>query len=135
LSLLISLYYASVEEIGRERWTDGLTNLVECIYGLELAKMSISGSCSAGTHVGNYSATNVPTTQKDKLTLSSKRRPNFETHKRYWNEHKLAHGFCHDLEPRTTVLVKASSNLLDWTGEEAFVFTKFLVLARMNVLQ
>jgi hypothetical protein len=61
-----------------------------------------------------YGATNVAPTQKDKPLLSSKRRPHFQTHKGPWNEHKLGHVSRWGPKRKTTVLARASSNLLDW---------------------
>jgi hypothetical protein len=67
---------------------------------------------SAGVLIRNYGATNVAPTQKDKPLLSLERRPHLQTHKRSWNERKLVHGSRRSPKPRTTVLARASSNLL-----------------------
>jgi hypothetical protein len=57
-------------------------------------------------------ATNVASTQKDQPLFSLYRKPHFETHERLWNEQKFGHGFRRGLKPSTTVLARASSNLL-----------------------
>jgi hypothetical protein len=44
---------------------------------------------STGTVVRDFDATNMAPTQKDKSLLSSNGRPQFQEHKRSWNEHKL----------------------------------------------
>jgi hypothetical protein len=51
-------------------------------------------------------------TQKAQPFLSSKRRPDFQTHKRRWKENKLIIG----PKPIATVLARANSNLQGWTG-------------------
>jgi hypothetical protein len=61
----------------------------------------------------NYSATNVLPSQKDQPLLSSKRRPHFQTCKLSWNEQIFGHGSGWGLKPRTALLVRASSSLLD----------------------
>jgi hypothetical protein len=70
---------------------------------------------SAGTVVRNYVATNVARNQAYQPLLSSKNRLHCQTHKRFWNEHKLGHRSRRVSKPRTTVLARASSSLLDWT--------------------
>jgi hypothetical protein len=75
--------------------------------------MPLAGRClNAGTVVLNYRTANVAPTQKDKPCLSSKRRPDFQTHKWSWNEQKFDRGFRQGSKPRTTVLARASSKLL-----------------------
>jgi hypothetical protein len=82
------------------------------MYGVDKVQMPLPGHrVNAGTLKQNV----VPT-QKDKPLLSSKRRPHFQTHERSWKEYKLGHGSRQGLKPRTGVLVRASSSLLDWTG-------------------
>jgi hypothetical protein len=49
--------------------------------------------------------------------LTSKRRPHFQAHKWFWNEHKLYHGPRRGLKLRTTVLSRASSNLAGQSGD------------------
>jgi hypothetical protein len=61
------------------------------MYGVHKVQMPLPGPCiSAGKLVGNYSATNVGPTQKDRPLMGP--------------------------EPGMTVLVRANGNLLDWTG-------------------
>jgi hypothetical protein len=48
-----------------------------------------------------------------------------QTHERSLNEHKLGHGSQRASKPRTTMLAKASRNLLGWTvsrGVEIYMF-------------
>jgi hypothetical protein len=79
--------------------------------------MSLPGrSVSAGTLVPNYGVTNVKPTQKDQPLFSLKRGPHFQTHNWCWNEHNLGHRFWRVPKIRTTVLARASNNLLDCTG-------------------
>jgi hypothetical protein len=46
----------------------------------------------SGALFRNYGATNMAATQKDKPPLLPKSGPQFQTHKRSWNEHKLVMG-------------------------------------------
>jgi hypothetical protein len=70
---------------------------------------------TSGTHVRNYGAINVAPTQKGQALLSLKRRrPHFQTLKRSWNKQKVRHEARGDQKPRTTVMVRARSNLLQY---------------------
>jgi hypothetical protein len=68
---------------------------------------------SAGSFVLNYGATNLAPSQKDQSPLSSKRRSHLKTCKWSWNEQKFGHGSQGGSKPRTTLLAKASRNILD----------------------
>jgi hypothetical protein len=52
-----------------------------------------------------------------------------QTHKWSWNGHKLGHGSRRGYKPRTTVLVRASSNLLDWKPVSWDVNTESVAVA------
>jgi hypothetical protein len=54
--------------------------------------------------------------QKEKPLLSSKWRPHFQAHKRFWNEYKLSHWSWRGSKTRTTELARSSITLLKWTG-------------------
>jgi hypothetical protein len=69
--------------------------------------MPLPGRCvSAGALVLNYGATNVAPTQRDRHLLSSAKHIN-------GLEQKFGHGSRQGPKPRSTVLARASSNLLD----------------------
>jgi hypothetical protein len=56
----------------------------------------------------------------EKPLLLLKKRSHFQTHKESWIEHKLDHGSQWGTKSRMTVLAKAISSLLDWTGLDYF---------------
>jgi hypothetical protein len=62
------------------------------------------------------------------ICLSSKRRPHFQIDKRSHNKHKLGHGSRWDSKPRTIVLARTNSNLLDWTGMDSISKPRITVL-------
>jgi hypothetical protein len=73
-----------------------------------------AGRCvSAGTFVLNYGATNMEPTQKGQPLLSSKTGPHLHTYKRPWKEWNSGHGSRRGPKPRTTLLARSSSNLLE----------------------
>jgi hypothetical protein len=55
--------------------------------------------------------------RKTNPLLSSKRRPHFNTYKWSSNEHILGHGSQRGPKPRTTMLARASRNILDLGGQ------------------
>jgi hypothetical protein len=54
--------------------------------------------------------------RKTELLILSKKRLHFQRYSRSWKEHKLGRGSRRGSKPSTTVLARASSNLLDCTG-------------------
>jgi hypothetical protein len=82
--------------------------------------MPSPGHCvSAGKLVLNYGATNMAPTLKDTPLLSSKGRPNLQTHTRSWNEHKLGRGSRRGSKPKTSVLAKTNKSF--WTRKNWMV--------------
>jgi hypothetical protein len=67
---------------------------------------------SAGILMLNYGATSVTATQKNQPLFSLKRRPHFQTHKRFWNEQNFGHWSRPGPKSRMTVLARLRSNLL-----------------------
>jgi hypothetical protein len=97
---------------------------VTSVYGVHKVQMLLSGRCvSADALVRIYGVTNVAPTQKDKFFLLSKRRPQLQICKRYWKEHKLAHGSRWGWKPKTSVLARTSCSLLDWTVDSICLLT------------
>jgi hypothetical protein len=106
----------------------------QSVYGAHKVQMPLPGRwVSAGTLVRNYGATNLAPTQKDKPLLSSKRRPHFKTRKRSWNEQKFGHGSRGGPKPRTTVLARTSSNILDLERDLMFCSRFWRHVAVVNI--
>jgi hypothetical protein len=61
-------------------------------YGVHKIQVSLRCCAREVSLVLKYGATNVEPTQKDQPLLSSKRRPNFHTHKCCWKEQNLVTG-------------------------------------------
>jgi hypothetical protein len=86
----------------------------QSLYGVHNVHTPLLGRCvRAGIFVPIYGATNLAPAQNEKPLLFSKRRPHFLTYKRSWNEHKFDDVSRRGPKPRTTVLARVRSSLLD----------------------
>jgi hypothetical protein len=97
----------------------------QSVYGVHKVNMLLPGRfLSASTLVRNYHATNLAPTQKYQPLLSPKRRPQFQTHKGSWNEHKFGHGYRKGPKPKR--LCWRGPAAIYWTGQWPVVIRLFL---------